>query len=127
MYMPIGIFGVSVATAAIPDLARHAADERARRHADDALVGSSADADVERAGDGRPDGAGAVRSSSCIYAARPVRRHLDTAHGAHALLFYAPGIVGYSIVKIAAPSFYSLQDARTPVLASVVTMPRTSG
>ena len=27
MYMPIGIFGVSVATAAIPDLARHAADE----------------------------------------------------------------------------------------------------
>ena len=26
MYMPIGIFGVSVATAAIPDLARHAAD-----------------------------------------------------------------------------------------------------
>ena len=25
MYMPIGIFGVSVATAAIPDLARHAA------------------------------------------------------------------------------------------------------
>ena len=39
MYMPIGIFGVSVATAAIPDLARHAADESHHRHADDALVG----------------------------------------------------------------------------------------
>ena len=33
MYMPIGIFGVSVATAAIPDLARHAAERRVRRHA----------------------------------------------------------------------------------------------
>ena len=30
---------------------------------------------------------------------------------AASLLFYAPGIVGYSIVKIASPSFYSLRDA----------------
>ena len=41
---------------------------------------------------------------------------------AQALLFYAPGIVGYSIVKMASPSFYSLQDARTPVIVSVVTI-----
>jgi hypothetical protein len=38
------------------------------------------------------------------------------------LLFYAPGIVGYSIVKIASPSFYALGEARTPVLVSVVTI-----
>ena len=41
--------------------------------------------------------------------------------------FYAPGIVGYSIVKIASPSFYSLQDARTPVIVSVVTIAVESG
>ena len=39
-----------------------------------------------------------------------------------ALLFYAPGILGYSAVKIASPSFYALRDARTPVIVSVVTV-----
>jgi len=39
-----------------------------------------------------------------------------------ALQFYAPGIVGYSVVKIAAPGFYSLQDTRTPVIVSLVTI-----
>jgi putative peptidoglycan lipid II flippase len=41
---------------------------------------------------------------------------------ASALLFYAPGIVGYSLVKIASPGFYSLGDARTPVTVSVVSI-----
>jgi putative peptidoglycan lipid II flippase len=41
---------------------------------------------------------------------------------AASLFFYAIGIVGYSVVKIALPSFYSLQDARTPVLVSLVTI-----
>jgi putative peptidoglycan lipid II flippase len=39
---------------------------------------------------------------------------------APALFFYSPGIIGYSIVKIASPSFYALRDARTPVIISVV-------
>jgi putative peptidoglycan lipid II flippase len=39
-----------------------------------------------------------------------------------ALLFYAPGIIGYSVVKIVSPSFYSLQDARTPMTASLITV-----
>jgi putative peptidoglycan lipid II flippase len=38
------------------------------------------------------------------------------------LFFYAPGIVGYSVVKILSPSFYALRDARTPVIVSVVTI-----
>jgi putative peptidoglycan lipid II flippase len=37
-------------------------------------------------------------------------------------MFYAPGIVGYSVVKIVSPTFYSLHDARTPVIVSVVTI-----
>jgi putative peptidoglycan lipid II flippase len=44
----------------------------------------------------------------------------DTNATAAALIFYAPGLLGYSAVKIASPSFYSLRDARTPVVVSVV-------
>ena len=46
----------------------------------------------------------------------------DTQKVATALLFYAPAIAGYSIVKIAGPSFYSLQDSRTPVIVSLITI-----
>jgi putative peptidoglycan lipid II flippase len=45
-----------------------------------------------------------------------------TAGTAWALLMYAPGLVGYSIVKIASPSFYALRDARTPVMVSIITV-----
>jgi putative peptidoglycan lipid II flippase len=45
-----------------------------------------------------------------------------TAATAAALAFYAPGLVGYSAVKIAVPSFYSLRDSRTPVLVSAATV-----
>jgi putative peptidoglycan lipid II flippase len=44
----------------------------------------------------------------------------DTAATAAALIFYAPGLLGYSAVKIASPSFYSLRDSRTPVVVSVI-------
>jgi putative peptidoglycan lipid II flippase len=44
----------------------------------------------------------------------------DTAATAAALMYYAPGLIGYSAVKIASPSFYSLGDSRTPVIASAV-------
>jgi putative peptidoglycan lipid II flippase len=46
----------------------------------------------------------------------------DTQMTLQALLFYAPGILGYSMVKIASPSFYALRDARTPVIVSIVTV-----
>jgi putative peptidoglycan lipid II flippase len=41
---------------------------------------------------------------------------------AAALAFYAPGLAGYSIVKLASPSFYALRDARTPVTVSVISI-----
>jgi len=120
MYMPIGIFGVSVATAAIPDLARHAAREalpEMRRTLSWGLrlmLMLSVPATV-----------------GLMVLARPIvelifQRRQFTAEStmatAASLLFYAPGIIGYSIVKIASPSFYALRDARTPVIVSVVTI-----
>jgi putative peptidoglycan lipid II flippase len=37
-------------------------------------------------------------------------------------MFYAPGLLGYSAVKIASPSFYVLRDSRTPVAVSVMSV-----
>ena len=48
---------------------------------------------------------------------RPIR--LATAA---ALQFYAIGLVGYSVVRIASPIFYALGRNRTPVIVSVVTV-----
>jgi putative peptidoglycan lipid II flippase len=44
----------------------------------------------------------------------------DTIATAGALVYYAPGLLGYSAVKIITPSFYALRDAKTPVLVSVL-------
>jgi putative peptidoglycan lipid II flippase len=35
---------------------------------------------------------------------------------------YAPGLVGYSAVKIASPTFYALRDSRTPVAVGMATI-----
>ncbi len=117
IYMPIGIIGVSVATAAIPDLARYAA--------------------TRALGDMRSTLSWSVRlmlmlsvpaTLGLMVLAEPIVRLLfergewgaeSTAMAASALAFYAPGIVGYSLVKIASPSFYSLEDSRTPMIVSI--------
>jgi putative peptidoglycan lipid II flippase len=46
----------------------------------------------------------------------------DTAATAAALACYAPGLIGYSAVKIAVPSFYAMHDSRTPVVLSAATV-----
>ena len=40
---------------------------------------------------------------------------IDTAATAGAVVCYAIGLTGYSVVKIASPTFYALGDSRTPV------------
>jgi putative peptidoglycan lipid II flippase len=46
----------------------------------------------------------------------------DTSSTAAALMCYAPGLIGYSVVKIASPTFYSLRDSRTPVTIAVLSV-----
>jgi putative peptidoglycan lipid II flippase len=120
MYMPIGIIGVSVATAAIPDLARQAADERY----DDMRTTLSSGVRLMLM-------LSVPATVGLIVLATPIVQLIyehgqfdahSTSLTAQALGFYAPGIVGYSIVKIASPSFYSLGDSRTPMLVSLVTI-----
>jgi putative peptidoglycan lipid II flippase len=120
MYLPIGIFGVSIATAAIPDLARHAAR------------GAYADIRSTLSAGMRlmlmlsvPSFVGLVALARPIVEATlqgGAFRASDTEAVSRALWFYAPGLVGYSIVKIVSPCFYALRDARTPVITSGVSM-----
>ncbi|HJR58839.1 MAG TPA: murein biosynthesis integral membrane protein MurJ [Vicinamibacterales bacterium] len=120
MYLPIGIFGVSIATASLPDIARHAAadDMRSIRMAVSRGLRMMLMLNV-------PATIGLMVLAEPIVALifeREAFNAYDTTATAAALLFYAPGLLGYSAVKIASPTFYSLRDSRTPVVVSVLSI-----
>jgi len=120
MYLPVGVFGVSIATAAIPSLARHAALDQTTDLRDTLswalrmmLTWSI------------PATAGLMLLAPSVVEVLYERGNFhagDARLVSGALFFYAPGIVGFSIVKVASSSFYALRDARTPVFASLVTV-----
>ena len=120
MYLPIGIFGVSVATAALPDVAGHAASgamSEIRR-----TISSSVRMMLMLS---VPATIGLMALSSPIVELlfqRGAFTSESTRMTALALLCYAPGLIGYSAVKIASPTFYALNDARTPVVVSIATI-----
>jgi putative peptidoglycan lipid II flippase len=120
MYLPIGLFGVSIATAALPDLSRHAAagDLAAIRRGVSSALRLMLMLNV-------PAMIGLMVLAEPIVALLYQRGHFtdaDTVATAAALRFYAPGLIGYSIVKIASPTFYSLGNSRTPVIVSVASV-----
>lgn len=120
MYMPIGIFGVSVATAAIPELVRHAADDNHASMRTTLSWGIRLMLMLSV-----PATVGLMVLSTPIIEMIYQRRAFtadSTWLTAGALLFYAPGIIGYSVVKIVAPCFYAMKDARTPIAVSLVTI-----
>jgi putative peptidoglycan lipid II flippase len=120
MYLPIGLFGVSIATAALPTVAQHAAVQN--RDAVRQTVSSALRLMLML---NIPAMVGLMVLSKPITALLYERGRftaVDTAATAAALMFYAPGLLGYSIVKIASPTFYSLGDSRTPGIVSVVSM-----
>ncbi|MCC7043905.1 MAG: murein biosynthesis integral membrane protein MurJ [Acidobacteria bacterium] len=120
IYMPIGIIGVSVATAAIPEIARRASE------ADIAGMRATLSWGMRlMLMLSVPATVGlmvlATPIIELIYQ-RGAFTSVSTGMVAAALLFYAPGIVGYSVVKIVSPCFYSMQDARTPITVSLITI-----
>src|SRR5437867_5404119 len=117
MYLPIGLFGVSIGTAVLPAVSRHAAE-----------------GDVD--GIRRTVSRGIAMmlmlnvpaTFGLIVLSTPIVRLLfehgrfqaaDTAMTADALRFYALGLIGYSAVRIASPTFYALGRSRVPVAVSV--------
>ena len=108
MYLPIGLFGVSIAAASTPALSRLAAQSGHAADANDHRVGDRPDAGAQHPGDARPDRAGGADRLVDLRA-RPVHGR-DTAATARALQFYALGLVGYSVVRIVSPAFYALRS-----------------
>jgi putative peptidoglycan lipid II flippase len=120
MYLPIGLFGISIATATLPAVSRHAAlDEKGRVRA------TVADGLTLMLMLNVPATIGLVTLAAPIVRVifeRAAFTAADTAATAAALQFYAIGLVGYSVVRIASPVFYALGQNRTPVLVSVATV-----
>jgi putative peptidoglycan lipid II flippase len=120
MYLPIGLFGVSVGTAALPEISRHAAASdlpAMRRTVSDALrlmLMLNVPATVGMIVLAHPIVALLLERGSFTPA--------DTAATAAALRCYAPGLLGYAAVKVASPTFYALRDSRTPVIVSAVSV-----
>jgi putative peptidoglycan lipid II flippase len=120
MYVPIGLFGVSIAAASTPALSRLAAQDNtaAMRSTIASAIGLMLTLNI-------PATLGLVVLAVPITAM--IFEHgrftaADTAATARALQFYAVGLVGYSIVRIISPAFYALHKSRIPVVASVATV-----
>jgi putative peptidoglycan lipid II flippase len=120
MYLPIGLFGVSIATAVLPQAARHAAAGDRRAVRDTVSHGLSLMLMVNL-----------PAMVGLIVLAPPIVRLLfehgrftaaDTAATAAALQLYALGLIGYSAVRILSPVFYALGRHRVPVVVSVATV-----
>ena len=117
MYLPLGLFGVSIATAVLPAAARHAAvDNRVAIRATVARgLGLMLMVNL-------PATCGLIALSSPIIRLLLERGHFtaaDTAATAGALQLYALGLVGYSTTRIASPIFYALGRSRISVWLSV--------
>ncbi|HZA33318.1 MAG TPA: murein biosynthesis integral membrane protein MurJ, partial [Vicinamibacterales bacterium] len=120
MYLPLGIFGVSIATAAVPGIARHAArdDLAGMRHEVANGIAMMTVLNVPA-------------TLGLIVLARPIIAMLfergafaprDTDATAAALVCYAIGLIGYSVVKVVSPTFYALHESRKPVMVSAASV-----
>ncbi len=120
MYLPLGVLGVSIATVTLPAVSRHAAGGDL--------------AAVRRTVSQRLRLTAAVMAPAAVglaVLAVPIVRVVfergeftpaDTAATADALVYYAPGIVGYAVVRLAVPVFYVFGASLTPALVSVLTV-----
>jgi putative peptidoglycan lipid II flippase len=120
MYLPIGLFGVSIAAASTPALARLAAEGQTARMK--TTVGSAVSLMLAL---NVPATLGLMVLAEPIVGLIFERGNFtvaDTAATARALRFYAVGLVGYSVVRILSPAFYALNKSRIPVAASVASV-----
>lgn len=120
MQFPIGVFGVAIATATLPALSRAAArnDLNDYRRTLSSSLGLVFFLCIPSACGlallGRP-------IISLIYE-RGRFTAFDTEQTAAALAFYALGLAGYAAIKVLAPAFYALNDARTPMMISLISI-----
>jgi len=120
MYLPIGLFGVSIATAATPAISRMVAEQ------DLARIRSTLASAL-----GLMFFLNLPATIGLIVLARPIIAVIfehgnftaaDTIATAAALQLYAIGLLGYSIVRIISPTFYAMGRSRVPVMVSAASV-----
>ncbi len=116
MYLPIGLFGVSIGTAVLPAVSRHAAveDTAGIRHTVSRGLGMMLMLNV-------PATLGLMVLATPIVRLLFERGHFmptDTAATAAAVRLYAVGLAGYSAVRIVSPTFYAIGESRIPAIIS---------
>ncbi len=120
MQLPIGVFGIAIATVTMTSVGHHAARNEL--------------------GKLQQTLASSLRLAACLTFPATVglivfRREIvrllferglflpsHTIETSHVVLLYALGLFSYSAVKILVPTFYALDDTRTPVRMSMVTV-----
>src|SRR5262245_13256344 len=120
MYLPIGLFGVSIATAVLPAAARHAALDETSAVRGTLSRGLSLMMLLNI-----PAMLGLIVLATPIVRLLLERGHFlpsDTAATAAALQLYAIGLVGYSTARIASPVFYALGESRAPAAVSLASI-----
>jgi putative peptidoglycan lipid II flippase len=117
MQFPIGIFGVAIATAALPPLSRSSAQadyqefRKTLAHSLALVFLLCIPSAVGLAVLGRP--------IIALIFEHGQFNAFDTIQTGDALAAYAIGLAGYAAVKVLSPAFYALGDARTPMLISL--------
>ena len=117
MQFPIGVFGVAIATAALPPLSRSSAQadypefRKTLAHALALVFLLCIPSAVGLAVLGRPIVALIFEHGRFTA--------FDTVQTGDALAAYAIGLAGYAALKVLSPAFYALGDARTPMLISL--------
>jgi putative peptidoglycan lipid II flippase len=120
MYLPIGLFGVSIAAASTPAISRLVAERNFDR-----IRSTLAGAITLMLLLNVPATLGLIVLAEPIVAVIFERGRFtaaDTMATAAALQFYALGLVGYSVVRIVSPTFYSLHKSRIPVMVSMASV-----
>jgi putative peptidoglycan lipid II flippase len=120
MQFPIGLFGVAIGTAAIPALSRLAASDD-KSGFRDTLSGALRLVFLLSI----PSACGLIVLGEPIIGLIYERGRFDafdTNMTAWALTAYSIGLAGYAAIKVLSPSFYALDDAKTPMYVSVASI-----
>jgi putative peptidoglycan lipid II flippase len=118
--LPIGLFGVSIATAVLPAVARHAAIDDRQAVSKTIARGITLMLMVNV-----PASVGLFLLATPIVQLLLERGqflHADTIATAAAVQCYAIGLVGFSAVRIASPVFYAFRRSGVPVMLSLNTI-----
>jgi len=120
MQLPLGVFGVAVATVTLPVIAKASALGEMGRFR--ATLAKAMRLAVFLT---LPSAVGLIFLAEPIIALIYQRGKFldsDSLHTAEALQFYAIGLVGYSCIKVLSPAFYAINRKWTPMMVSFLSI-----